>query len=195
MDGSPPTDQFSAFRCPKCGSDSTGKFSALHEGGTSHVSSSSSHVAVAFTGGGRLTPVLGGSSTSGIQQTEIAKKTAPPEERSVFGMGCFLGSLLVVGPILALIAAYLGAVVGFVIFGERGGAALGPLVLLTAFGAYALACWKAWQKGKADKRWNAETLPRLREEWSRKWLCMRCGEPFMPDATAAPVDQPNAAGV
>ena len=98
------TDPFAAFRCPNCGADSTAKFSAINEGGTSHVRSSSTHTAVAISGG-KLTPVLGSSSTSGVQQSELARKTAPPQMKQVFGLAAFLGTVIIAAPIASVVVA------------------------------------------------------------------------------------------
>ncbi len=173
-----------AFHCPKCGSDQTSKFSAVHEGGTSHIRTSSTHSGVALSGGS-LVPVVGGSSTSGIQQSALARKCAPPELRRPFGIGCFTISVLIVAPIVAVVFMVGGSYVTAALSESTGVGAesFNPSRVLWVWFAIGLAialvlAVAGLRKGAADKRWNANDYPRLRAEWDRKWLCLRCGHEF-----------------
>ncbi len=132
MDSKINENQFANFRCPKCGSDNTSSFSAIHEGGTSHIQTRSMLTGVAVSGG-NLTPILGGSSTSGVQQSVLAQKTTPPTLRSVYGVGCFVLTIVFIVPVLASILG------------------IGGYFVIAAYADASLADWK-WLTQSLDSR-------------------------------------------
>ena len=127
---------------------------------------------MAFTGGG-LTPILTSSSTKGMHQTHVAARTAPPARRRVGGP--FIGAI-VVSPILAAIVSFAVAfgcsMVGLAT--ETGTAIaegvfwVGIVVLSIGFLALAVT----------GHKFNQGALPSLHRDWTRKWLCHRCGADF-----------------
>ena len=166
------------FCCPTCGSENTGRYSAIHESGVSRTQSSSTHTAVAYGGGGFI-PVLGSSSTTGVQQTELARKTAPPDRRFEYGVGHLLLGWLV-SFVLAFIV-WLGGDFALSLAGlKEAGDPLPSSVMWVCFGLIAILPLIAYVNGRESKEWNRTEHPKLHQEWRNRWLCLRCGESFVP---------------
>ncbi len=166
------------FDCPKCGSASTQKLSAIYEAGTATIQTGSTHLGVGLTGDG-FVPVLGSSSTSGVQQSELAKRAAPPGKK---GIGCGeIGAVLVAPPLLGLLAVFLCFVIGWDSAADwvcPGVSGIGFVLLLTGLVV----------AGREAARYNATEWPSLQSKWERSWYCHRCAQMFTVDAVAAPVE-------
>ena len=165
-----------ACSCPHCGSENTGKYSTIHESGVSHSSGKSQHFGIAMAGG-KMVPMAGESTTTGVQQTELSKKTAPPTERVVFGKT----AVVVCSVLSPAFAAVPWLVITFLIglfFGVDSIDLVSWIVYVASLAVVFFAIWRAYQDGKEDAVWNETEYPTLRDEWSHKWLCLRCGESF-----------------
>lgn len=161
--------------CPHCSSDQTQRLSAVFEAGTSVVESKLSGGGVALTPGG-LAPVLASGSSTGVQQTALASKAAPPERQPV---GQFLIFALLGSPFLAVLACLATIVVLALVGASPSGVAeslpevvaIGTCVLLTALGLVGVV---------VGYRFNRDEWPGLYSAWQARWFCHRCGETFEP---------------
>lgn len=99
------------MQCKKCGSDNTQRLEVIYEQGTSNITSTS------YTAGGGYAGILGlggaTTKTSGIQQTGLGLRAAPPAKRSyrwaaliMFIGFCFSGSSILIGGTLMAIATF-----------------------------------------------------------------------------------------
>lgn len=167
-----------ALDCPKCGSASTQKLSAIFEAGTATIQTGSTHLGVGLSGDG-LVPVLGSSSTSGVQQSELAKRAAPPAKK---GIGCGeIGAVLVAPPLLGLLAVFLCFVVGWDSAADWVCPGVSGIMFVLLLTGLVLA-------GREAARYNATEWPPLQSKWERSWYCHRCAEVFVLDAGAAPAE-------
>ena len=184
------TTGHNGFCCPACGSENTSRYSAIHEGGVSRTQSSSTHTAVAYGGGGFI-PVLGSSSTTGVHQTELARKTAPPDRRFEYGVEHLLLGWLV-SFVLAFIV-WLGGDFALSLAGwKEAGDPLPSSVIWVCFGLLALLPLSAYVNGREAKEWNRTEHPKLLQEWRNRWLCLRCGESFVPKRADSPMPSSTA---
>lgn len=71
------------FRCPKCGSDDVRRLSVVHASGLSTTQSSSSAVGLGVSDEGDLGLAGGVLSSSGTQETALARAAAPPTPMTV----------------------------------------------------------------------------------------------------------------
>ena len=141
-------DVASRMTCPGCGSEQFKKLSLIRDAGVSHVSTKSGGLGVGL--GGSIG--IGAAKTTGQHVTELARKAAPPEPKSV-AMYLFVG----------LIA---GAVLGGMI----------SSAWTNAPGAFALiGAGVAFYKVSAYNQGEYQNLMRA---WSQKFMCERCGEVF-----------------
>lgn len=149
----------SLYDCPVCGSDHTQKVSAVYEAGTADTEGRSSHTGVAWAGEGDFIPAIGSSKQTGTQQTDLAKRLAPPALKEWgAAVGCVPMIAAVVGSIsLAVIGlpCFVGFTLTFVV------------VLLLMISST-----------QNDRAFNRDQLPKLKDEWQKKWYCHRCGEVF-----------------
>lgn len=146
----PPAARSTASACPQCGGSQTMKVSLAHAQGTT------TSIFGGLSSAGNQTGTFGGAV---VNQTALAKLLAPPKTPSI---GCFS-----VG-IVAFVCFQL------VIGGASSGN--GGLMLIALLGGPILVIVLA--------RWNrAKQMPeyeRARDEWERSWVCLRCGQIFLP---------------
>ncbi|HOF18824.1 MAG TPA: zinc-ribbon domain-containing protein [Phycisphaerae bacterium] len=156
------------IECPQCGATDAQKVSLVWESGTSNTSSST--LGAAFDGDGNLMPFLAGS--SGKHQTQLAARLAPPEPQKdsstllvIVGIG--FGAIAVTFGITAY-----GEVVGLCVFW--------PVGMLILAGGIVLAV-RAKRQAKA---YNATVFRPAMARWNASWICLRCGEKFVPGKTS-----------
>lgn len=165
-----------SFTCPQCGSESTQRLSVVHASGTSTTTSTSTHVGAAFSGS-RLVPAAATSTTSGVQQSTLANKAAPPSKKDEFGKGAMIASLIAAPIVSWILAGIVGAVVNSSSGGDTGYACAGcvffvlPVVLIVAIVVKYRDC-------RPSKAWNQDVYPQLLAKWERQMLCHRCGAIF-----------------
>lgn len=152
-------DQPGTWRCSGCGAiGAFRKFSVIFEEGTHSISTSTSGVGVGLSGGGVGVGVAGGR-TKGSQQSDLARRVAPPapktsqndeELRHASTIGCLM-------PFVAAVLAYVA------------------FSFSTAFWVLVVAsiAGLAWIALKSNEA-NAD-LPTRTAAWQRKFLCTRCG--------------------
>lgn len=178
MNPKPEEPGFCAFHCPLCGSEETGKYAAIYEKGLSQSQSSSDHIGVGLVGDG-LAGMIGRSETVGFHQTELSRKTAPPPKRNVLNLRELIGAIgcapVIAGILWVVIVYFAYYRFGINLPGVLWGLLYCALLLLLGVGI-----WAGWQEDKKNKLWNETEYPLLHQEWSRKWLCLRCGESFRP---------------
>ncbi|MCL6445916.1 MAG: hypothetical protein K6T83_21145 [Alicyclobacillus sp.] len=140
--------------CPHCGSDNVQNFPVLHAHGTSVIETTSHTVGIGAVGG-RLG--IGGGRTRhrGVEQTQIGAMTAPPGKKGLKWK--IIGFLFFV---YALIYTVVGHGPGYGI--------LFSLIMLCVFGYF----------GYRTFQYNRMVWPTLYEQWTRKWLCNKCGNVF-----------------
>jgi hypothetical protein len=170
-----------ANACPTCGDANTRPCHAVFNSETKTTDSSTHGGGVAFGPGGKLTPVLASASTSGVQQTNLAKMCAPPEKESP--VSAFFGGLVLGGIIAAI-----GAGIAGYFFDSATAAGWTAAILFALFIAVAVAMTKeAMQK-------NRDVFPKVFELWQHRWVCLRCHHMFAPATAGAvvPVPAPTA---
>lgn len=155
------------FDCSKCGSDQTAKCSTIYASGTTGIETKTTGMGVGLSRGG-FVPVVGGGTTRGVQQTELAAQLAPPANKSakeIFkGCASFFGVIGVIGCVIFM-----------------------PLGMMILVGGVAVAGITALIATLCFRPYNRDEWPKLYEQWERKWYCGRCGETFTPDPNAEPV--------
>jgi hypothetical protein len=157
--------------CPKCGSDEWKSASFVHKSGITSTSSRS------FGGGVSVDGDLGvgGFGSSGENQTELSKLTAPPEpekggpsEGSV-GFGC---SVFIIAPLILywLYKSYAH------VPGDELSA--WPLVVLVLVVVFALIALGVLSTEKPDAERDARNK-RAADLYEKTRVCMRCGEIYV----------------
>jgi hypothetical protein len=160
----------------------------MYELGTSDVLSSGAGVAMSLNRGGHFTPVLIATGSNGVQQTEAAKRAAPPRKAPTLHPVAMWGCLFPI--IWAVVAFGVGAIllVGLALMAAGGGSEMKPEVALTivALGAllscalvtaFVLSLVKKWNA------WNTKEWPGRYARWGKTWGCLMCGEMFTFDAS------------
>lgn len=155
----------SSFQCTSCGSGDIQRLAIVYESGTSNIETTThgSTTGVGIGSGGRLGVGTAASShrTSGTQMTELAKRAAPPEQKT--GLG-WIAIGLIAAVVLAVIISWIVAVpvlAGFVFLARQG------------------------------MQYNSNVWPGLKSTWDRSWLCHRCGATFVPSSAAQAVQPDN----
>ena len=158
-----------ALACPRCGGEKTERVAILYEQCTRVEESYGFGVGAGFDSGDAFI------STSTVEQTALAAGMSPPARRyghpGLFGLAVTLGLIGVGMLLIALdtegpkpwvrgesdprVARYLFAI-----------AFLGGAIATGTIGI--LSCRNAG-------RYNRETLPKLHDEWLRRFMCLRCG--------------------
>ena len=173
-----PTAAPSSFNCTKCGDASTQPCHAVWASGTSSIATTSSGGGVAFGPGGRLTPMRTSSSTSGVQQTQLAAQCSPPPRQQPMGV-IMAGTVLsvIVGVVAIFVAAVIGGMMGF---GDK----FNPLLVVIFFGASGWMMTVTIRRALSFHRYNRDELPPLFAAWQRKWVCHKCHHQFDPEKPA-----------
>lgn len=140
--------------CPACKGSDVRRVSLVFKQGTSALELSTSSVGIGV-GGGHVGIGIGDSSTSGSQQTLLARELAPPR-KAEFGIAALL---LVVG-IIVLVTG-----------GSAGGTP-------TAVGVGAVLLLVGGLLAKRANDFNTKEHPTLLATWERSFLCLRCGTRF-----------------
>ena len=135
------------MQCVKCGSDNTQRLQVVYENGTSNTTSTSHTVGAGFSGA----LGVGGATTttSGVSSSILAQKASPPSKASYklpFGI----------------------AFIGFIMASQTRGFSFWVVlgVAMVAGGIYL---------GYKANRFNTEIWPKRLEQWSRSWVCHKCG--------------------
>jgi hypothetical protein len=182
-------------KCTSCGSDNVQRVQMAYEMGTQNISATS-------TGTIRGTSRTISSTSSGTQQTQLARRLAPPGKRSLN----YAAGLVLAGILLCLLGLNLGtevtrtpaagvaqashklkkkidktdvalpsqaAVVPAAETRSIFGALTHPLFL-----AGILACIGGSAWSIRNRRWNRRQWPLLLAEWQRRWICHKCGTVF-----------------
>lgn len=144
-------------RCPTCRADNTQRLQIVHEGGLQTTTSTGVVAGIGYAGiGGEA---VGGIGTRGVQQSVLSEKTSPPKKRDGTAIG-FVALVSFVGLVWALQAASVGWIFTALIVGLLS---LGWLISILNY--------------------NGRTWPALYDNWSRTFICLRCGNTFIPDRT------------
>lgn len=141
------------MKCPKCQSENTQRLEVVYENGTTNIDTHSKTV-----GGGLAGSSLGGAAaytnTTGTSQTRMAEKASPPAKKNT--------------------AQAVGAAIGFsfpaYLFLSDGSFMWGGIFLLLIAGSIWLA--KEWIA------YNSNVWPSLYDNWSKSWICHKCGNIF-----------------
>jgi rubredoxin len=150
------------FHCPICGGADTTSFQVGYAAGTNSQSLSGGGIGLdgsIFVGG-----------ASGISRTALALRMAPPAKQSEFN-----------GVAAVLLGVLMSAISFIGVFAVRRSdqSIMILLVLLGTFSLLAAAMGIVLYRRAA--RFNTHAWPRLREKWSRQWMCLRCGHVFVPE--------------
>jgi hypothetical protein len=149
------------LQCPNCKSTDLKKISLAYLEGLQHVTTRTRLRAV-VVGSEGPDVVVGRATTKGTQQTEISKSLTPPQKWSyakLFGWSILI--LLSVGWLIVYVNA---------ITTKSSSVISLPLTLFALFwlAASTLLLVSFW-------RHNCSTYPRQYAEWSRAFICERCG--------------------
>jgi hypothetical protein len=147
--------------CPHCGGGDLRNLRLLHEIGTSTGTSSTTAAGIGFIGdswgaaGARAT-------TSRVDQTNLARRVAPPEHPSS-GCATYAGCA---GFIAFFVLVTNGAILAPGAYGHPI-----PVLLLLLGILFAIYWWRVRPNHAAAlEQWQADC-----ERWERSYLCMRCG--------------------
>ncbi len=161
--------------CPQCGDANTQPSHAVYNAGTSNIATTTRASGIAISGGNQFTPMIGSSSTSGVQQTQMAAQCSPPAQH-VPGQAIGIGIILSLAAGIVLWVLCFGFTMGQFLKGTLGHvwgwlAFLGPGILLMK-----------WQLGRARRmqKYNRDEWPTLHAAWQRKWICHKCHHQFDP---------------
>lgn len=136
------------MQCTQCGSEQTQRLEVIYEQGTTTIRTQSTSVGAA--GNGNFGAGTATTTTSGIQQTKLASRAAPPQRKSKVGGVCLL---------------LLGILLGWMGVGNSG--------WLLLLGGVALA--GGFQLLQRAAIYNRDVFPPLYRQWQASWLCHRCG--------------------
>ena len=147
------------YSCPSCGSENTQRLSTLYMAGVARFSA----VTNGFGWAGGL---AGGTSwTTGISQTQMSEMAAPPPKKSYRGGILLLLCAPFIGPApFALLESLKGVRPLY----EKMAVVTGTVLLIAAF------LWLG-----STYVYNKQVWPRLRTEWHRRFVCLRCGMMFV----------------
>lgn len=147
------------LRCPSCNSPELKSLSVAFQEGRFSVSTNSRFRGV-VVGAEGPDVIVGRAKTHGIQQSELSKKFSPPAEWSYRKV--ILWSVVIS---LVALVAYVRSVMS-----SSGPASSLPVTMYAIIFPTALVILLA-----AIWRHNHSTYPREYAEWSRSFLCERCG--------------------
>jgi hypothetical protein len=137
------------MQCTQCQSDNVQSLRVIYESGTQKIKTSSRTCGGGGGfGGGGLRAGLGSANTTttGTQQTALAKKVSPPNKKS------FIPSIVIAGLAIAFTAMF----------------SMPVFILLIAIAVAAFLGYRAF-------KYNKEQYPPLYDTWSRSWHCNKCG--------------------
>jgi hypothetical protein len=149
------------LRCPKCNSTDLKKVSVAHQEGLYRVDARTRLCAV-VVGGSGPDLVVGKATTRGSQQSALSKKLSPPVKWSYLKVVFWSGlAFLCVG----WLVFYVNTIT------TNSSTVLSPPLTfysLLASGIFVLLLFVVW-------RHNHSTYPTERAQWSRSFICERCG--------------------
>ncbi len=151
------------LNCPKCQSDDVRRLSLIHKAGASTFEAATSAIGIGGGGEGFLGGLVG-ASTSGRQRTKLSQEAAPPRRRelSTFEFACLIVGAIMIFVNLSSVANPSGPNLWFII--GIAGVANGGLRLYRVV------------------KWNRDEHPALQKRWEDSFMCMRCGDVFVPAA-------------
>ncbi len=136
--------------CPNCGSDNVQRFSVAFQSGVSDVTSHTKGLMF----NGKLG--VGGAKTNSVSVSAMAASTAPPQKKSMIKAFLIFGLLSVI--LASIIQSYLPKTIRYV---ADIVLVLGPFMAYRAF------------------KYNRNVWPKLYEDWSNSWVCLKCGSRFI----------------
>jgi hypothetical protein len=157
------------LRCPNCNSTDLKSFSLASQQGRFSVNTSSRLRGV-VVGASGPDVVIGRATTRGVQQSDLSKKLSPPTKWSYSKL------------ILSSVAISFVALIVYVrsVMSHPGPASSFPLTLYAVIFPVVLAVLLA-----AIWRHNHSTYSREYADWSRSFVCERCGTVSQHDITRA----------
>jgi hypothetical protein len=121
--------------------------------------------------------MIGSSSTSGIQVSNLAALCAPPGQYQP-------AKMLAAGCLLSGIAGFFTIFVIGMIFEAtdvRGNWSIKLALCLALASGIAVMTW-AYRRAASFRKYNLEVWPGLEAEWRKRWICSRCHDQFVPPA-------------
>lgn len=162
--------------CSECNSGEIQKVSLVYESGITHSTSRTAGTGIGFGAGG-IGFGIGGAKTKGIHVNATAQRVAPPSKASILW------------PVIVLIVAVW---LSLVIFSSAGSQAAGVgWFFLVVFGG--ISGFIIYRR----VTWNRNVFPSLADQWSRSYLCNRCGSmmiPIVAQSTPVSSQSPPAVG-
>lgn len=149
--------------CPKCRADKVRRVSLIYKGGASSFQATTTGVGIGRGREGFGAGALG-AFTSGTNRTLLSQEAAPPKKKQPSTVEFVL---LVVGAVMVF--ANLGSVT------DASGPSVWLFVGLAGVAVGARALYRA-------VKWNQEEFPALLRRWNDSFMCLRCGEVFVPAA-------------
>jgi len=151
-----------SISCPYCETDSVQSLAMAYQSGLSHVSSKSKGTG-AGTSGGHALVFSQDSASSGISQTALSQRAAPPEKRSYLAIILLCAGLYLALGISGLLVSIFSETIGS--WMKTGGLICllsMPVPLFFAF------------------RFSGTQYPALLTQWNRTFICLKCGGEFTP---------------
>ncbi len=145
-----------AIKCPDCGSETCQSFRVITEEGTQFFNGRGRSAGVGISGNGGFGVGVGKTRMKGVQQTSLAKKTAPPAQRDT-------------GEAIAWALLVFVVSVGISV-GTKNAVVLGiGLFICTLIGL------NIYQ----TEKYNKTTWVKIYEKWEQSYLCRTCGKSFV----------------
>jgi hypothetical protein len=138
------------MNCPKCSSENVQKLSVIYQSGTHKINTSSTTVGGGYMSGPGIG--MGSTTTTGKQQSIMAKMAAPPPKRS------YAPSLMaILGFLMVVVNLDNGGTYGFL------GLAIIAASIVWVYFAY---------------QYNTGEWKQKQSIWQASWHCNKCGEMY-----------------
>ena len=161
--------------CSECNSGEIQKVSLVYERGITHSTSRTAGTGIGFGAGG-IGFGFGGAKTKGLHVNATAQRVAPPSKASIKW------------PVVVLIVALLSF---WILYASAGSQSVGFTWLFLVFGG--ISGFIIYRR----VTWNRNVFPSLADQWSRSYLCNRCGSmmiPIVAQSTPVSSQSPPAVG-
>ncbi len=147
------------MQCPQCGSGNIQRLEMIYDAGTQHLSATSSTLATGYSHGELVTGTAN-TTTTGIAQTTLAAKVAPPRKKSL------------IFPVFAIL---IGCETPIWFFAFVRHPTLQMFLMMGMAGAAGFWGVRSFMNNRA---FNNVTLPQLMQQWRMSWMCRMCGAIF-----------------
>ncbi|MBF0293538.1 MAG: DUF4339 domain-containing protein [Nitrospinae bacterium] len=172
------------YSCPKCKSDNVQRVEILYNSGITNTATKTAAIGAGISGGS-IGLGVGGATTKGTSLTQLAELLAPPKGNKPVAK---IAPVPAVGAFIFGCAWFLFLlVIGMAANGGIGSFALILLLMAGGFGVIYIAFKGSQRKASDAEVYNKTVYPKELERWERsqfewklKFVCLRCGDVFIP---------------